>query len=309
MNEVGVLVEELRHAFEGSPWHGPSLFGVLGRLTAETADQRGAAPHSPWQLALHIQAWVPAVHRRLDGKRADLGPDEDWPAVVEASPQAWMALRAAIEADEGALLRRVAAMSVDALHAPIVGKHYDAAFMLHGLAQHIAYHSGQIAILERSGPDQARGLLRHALATLAYRGSKAIRGVPAGFGDFEGGSSLRTPLQILAHIGDLCDWSLALLAGEHKWSEATASDWTTQSARFHAGLAAIDVRLNDPRPLGCSCERIFQGPIADALTHVGQIALLRRMAGSPVRGENYFKADIQAGVLGAQQPPPRREFD
>jgi hypothetical protein len=80
-------------------------------------------------------------------------------------------------------------------------------------------------------------------------------------------------------------------------------------ARFFAGLERLDRRLADDEPLGYPPERLFQGPVADALTHVGQIAMLRRMAGSPVRAENYFKADIAAGRVGADQPSARVEFD
>ena len=85
--------------------------------------------------------------------------------------------------------------------------------------------------------------------------------------------------------------------------------WEKEIERFHAGLASLDARLAAPEPLGFAAERLFQGPIADALTHVGQITLLRRMAGAPVRGENYFKAEISAGRVGPDQSPPRREFD
>ena len=74
-------------------------------------------------------------------------------------------------------------------------------------------------------------------------------------------------------------------------------------------MTALDRRLASDEPLGFSPEKLFQGPIADALTHVGQITLLRRMAGSPVRGENYFKAAIAVGQVGPDQPTPRREFD
>ena len=159
-------------------------------------------------------------------------------------------------------------------------------------------------------PDEAtRPILRHSLATLAYRGGKAVRDAPDGFAEHRASPSSRTPSQILAHVGDLLDWALGLADGRHEWHDSTPLPWEKEVERFHAGLATLDARLAAPDPLGFSAERLFQGPIADALTHVGQITLLRRMAGAPVRGENYFKAEIAAGRVGADQPPPRREFD
>lgn len=157
--------------------------------------------------------------------------------------------------------------------------------------------------------DGARSMLRHSLATLAYRGGKAVRGAPEGFAEHRPSPSSRTPGQILAHVGDLLDWAIALADGRHDWHDSTPLPWREEIERFHAGLAALDARLAAPEPLGFSAERLFQGPIADALTHVGQISMLRRIAGAPVRGENYFKAEINAGRVGPEQSAPRREFD
>ncbi|MGD0201372.1 MAG: hypothetical protein ABSD27_11540 [Bryobacteraceae bacterium] len=151
--------------------------------------------------------------------------------------------------------------------------------------------------------------LRHALATLAYRGGKALRGASAEFGGFRPAPASRTPAEILAHIADLLDWSLALADGRHKWHDSAPLAWDRGVARFFSALEAVDARLASGAPLGVPAERLFQGPIADALTHVGQIAMLRRMAGAPVRAENYVMADIVAGRVGPEQSPPRREFD
>ena len=152
-------------------------------------------------------------------------------------------------------------------------------------------------------------MLRHTVATLAYRGGKAVRGAPEGFGAFAAGVGTRTPAEILAHVGDLLDWALWLARGEERWHNSVPLPWDEEAARFFKGLQAFDAYLASDEPLGCAAEKLFQGPVADALTHVGQITLLRRMAGAPVRGENYFKAEIVAGRVGAEQAAPRREFE
>jgi len=157
--------------------------------------------------------------------------------------------------------------------------------------------------------DGARQMLRHTVATLAYRGGKALRGAPESFAGFDACPGARTPAQILAHVGDLFDWACALADGKHVWHNSAPLPWDDEVARFFAGMERFDRRLASDEPLGHPPEKLFQGPVADALTHVGQLAMLRRMAGAPIRGENYFKADIQAGRVGAEQAPSRVEFD
>jgi hypothetical protein len=154
-----------------------------------------------------------------------------------------------------------------------------------------------------------RELLRHTLATLAYRGGKTLRGAPEGFSGFRSSETTRTPGQVLAHIGDLLDWALSIAQGKQEWHNSEPQSWDQETQRFFAALAAFDACLASGEPLGAPAEKLFQGPIADALTHVGQIAILRRMAGAPVRAENYFRAEIAAGRVGAEQTSPRREFD
>lgn len=151
-------------------------------------------------------------------------------------------------------------------------------------------------------------LLRHTLATLAYRGGKTLREAPANFSDFHAGHGLRTPGEILAHIGDLLDWALSIAAGQQKWHNSAPLPWEKGTERFFAGLKALDGFLESAEPVQVPFEKLFQGPIADALTHVGQIGMLRRIAGAPVKGENYFVADIQTGRVGADQAKPKREF-
>jgi hypothetical protein len=157
--------------------------------------------------------------------------------------------------------------------------------------------------------DDKLQLLRHTVATLAYRGGKALRDAPAGFATFQAAAGTRTPGEILAHVGDLLDWAVSLADGEHRWNPQPATDWDAGCARFFAALQIFDDRLRSGGPLKFPPEQIFQAPIADALTHIGQISMLRRMAGAPVRGENYFKATITVGAVSSQQPPPRVEFD
>jgi hypothetical protein len=154
-----------------------------------------------------------------------------------------------------------------------------------------------------------RQFLRHCVATLAYRGAKALRGAPDRFEAFRISQTTRSSGEILAHIGDLLDWALSLAEGKQRWHDSPSLMWEQGAQRFFAGLAALDAYLVSDTPLHASAENIFQGPIADALTHVGQIATRRALAGAPVRGENYFVADIAAGRVGPEQASPRREFD
>jgi hypothetical protein len=166
-----------------------------------------------------------------------------------------------------------------------------------------------MGIGSRTPLESERQLLRHTLATLAYRGGKTLRGAPEGFSGFRASESTRTPGQILAHIGDLLDWALSISQGKQEWRNSQQQSWEMDSQRFFAALAAFDAYLASGEPLGAPAEKLFQGPIADALTHVGQIAILRRMAAAPVRAENYFRAEIVAGRVGPDQSAPKREFD
>src|SRR5690242_2613535 len=123
----------------------------------------------------------------------------------------------------------------------------------------------------------ARDMLRHTLATLAYRGRKAVEDAPSGFADFRVGSSSRTPGQILSHICDLLDWGGHLARGSNGGGDTQPLPWDELVARFYRELAALDAVLSGDAPLGNPAEKLFQGPIADALQHVGQITMLRRL--------------------------------
>lgn len=160
-----------------------------------------------------------------------------------------------------------------------------------------------------SSPDPARQFLRHTLATVAYRGGKALRGAPETFAVFHSGDSTRTPGKILAHIGDLFDWALSIAQGKAAWHDSEPLAWNAEVERFFAAVKKFDDYLASTEPLHAPIEKLFQAPIADALTHIGQIAMLRRLAGVQIRGENYFVADIAAGRCGAEQSAPRREFE
>lgn len=157
--------------------------------------------------------------------------------------------------------------------------------------------------------DLKREFLRHTVATLAYRGGKTVRDAPEGFATFKIGEKTRTPIEILKHIGDLLKWGRLLAQGVHKWEEESPRPWGQEVERFFYELKQFDDYLASKAPLGNPAEKIFQGPIADAINHVGQLAMLRRLAGSPVRGENYFKAEIAADRVGPEQSSKRVEFD
>jgi hypothetical protein len=151
--------------------------------------------------------------------------------------------------------------------------------------------------------------LRHTLATLAYRAAKALRGMPRDAAGFRmEGTDTRTPIEILAHMGDLFDWALSHANGTPVWNVSKPLEWDAEVARFFAALAKFDERLASPEPISGDINRLFQGPIADALTHTGQIAILRRMAGAPVKGENYYVAKIAEGQMSLDQPSSVREF-
>jgi len=156
--------------------------------------------------------------------------------------------------------------------------------------------------------DPKRELLRHTLATVAYRGGKAVRNVPSGFANFHAGEGVRTPGQILAHIGDLFDWALSIVMGQRAWHDSTPLPWEQEVERFFAALKKFDDYLASQDPVQASIEKVFQGPVADALTHIGQINILRRLALAPVKGESYYVAEIETGRVGADQAEPKREF-
>jgi hypothetical protein len=157
--------------------------------------------------------------------------------------------------------------------------------------------------------DDKRALLRHTVATVAYRGGKAVRGAPASFASFSGDGTDRTAVKILAHIGDLYDWALTQAKGAEAWNDSTPLEWDREADRFFAALQRFDDYLASDAPLAVTPEKLFQGAIADSLTHIGQIAILRRLGGAKMKSENYSRADIVAGRVGPEQTAAKREFD
>ena len=156
--------------------------------------------------------------------------------------------------------------------------------------------------------DPKRELLRHTLATVAYRCAKAVRNAPQGFADFQAGEGVCTPGQILAHMGDLFDWALSIVIGRQTWHDSKPLPWEQEVKRLFAALKKLDDHLASSESMLAPIEKVFQGPVADALTHVGQIGILRRLAQAPVKGESYYVAEIEAGRVGADQAKPKREF-
>jgi len=152
-------------------------------------------------------------------------------------------------------------------------------------------------------------MLRHLVATLAYRAAKVLRDAPADFGSFQVGPERRRPVQIVAHMADLMAWAVTLAHGEYVWKAEGSDDWNAEVRRFFDGLAALDGALETGSLPKGSEEKLIQGPLADALTHVGQLALMRGLSGAPVRPESYARANIAAGSVGMTQPAPVREFD
>ena len=154
----------------------------------------------------------------------------------------------------------------------------------------------------------ARELLRHCVASTAYRAGKVLRDAPESFADFKAAESTRTPAQILAHMGDLFDWALSIAKGRQVWHDSSPLPWKQEVARFFDSLKKFDDYLSGEEALHTSVEKLFQGPVADAASHIGQLAMLRRMAQVPIRAENYYQAEIASGRVGLDQAAPKQEF-
>jgi hypothetical protein len=152
--------------------------------------------------------------------------------------------------------------------------------------------------------DDKRKMLRHFLAALAYRTQKALRDAPDGFGDFSVGGMVRTPRELVRHMTSVLGYARTYLVGGRYWPEPLP-DLAKEIERFHEMLADLSSRLERGEPLReITPEQLLQGPFSDAMTHAGQLAMLRRLSGAPVPPENFIVADIHINRLGAEQPAP-----
>jgi len=161
----------------------------------------------------------------------------------------------------------------------------------------------------RADDPSTRAFLRHALATLAYRAGKTLRGTPESFAGYLVTPDSNSPQLLVRHMTDLVDWCLCLVRdGEHVFREVEELPWQAQVERFFTSLQALDAYLASGGEIRWDPGRVFQGGIADALTHTGQLAMLRRLAGVKMMGENYMRAEIETGRVGLDQAKPVREF-
>ena len=150
----------------------------------------------------------------------------------------------------------------------------------------------------------SRTLLQHFLAALAYRTQKALRGAPDGYADFRAGTNLRTPHELVWHMTGVIGYARTMLHGG-AFAPPRLPTFAEEVARFHATLQALHDDFADASlQARITDEQFLQGPLADAMTHAGQLAMLRRLAGSPVASENFIFADIRASNLGVEQPDP-----
>ena len=152
MTESERIVEELRCSFEGEAWHGPALMEILGGVNAKAAAARPiSGAHSIWELVLHVAAWEKAIYTRIAERRAlQLSDEENFPQVSDVSEAAWRRAIEALQQNHRELITTVLGLTEKQLSEQVQGKPYDIRFMLHGAAQHAAYHGGQIALLKKA---------------------------------------------------------------------------------------------------------------------------------------------------------------
>lgn len=152
--------------------------------------------------------------------------------------------------------------------------------------------------------DPQRALLKHFLAAIAYRTQKALRGAPESFAEFRAGANVRTPQELVRHMTGVLGYARTFLLGG-VWRPEPLPTLAEEIARFHQTLEDLGRLFEEGVPLrGVSEAQMLQGPLADAMTHAGQLAMLRRLAGSPVPPENFIRAAIHASNLGGDQPLP-----
>ena len=157
--------------------------------------------------------------------------------------------------------------------------------------------------------DDPRPILRRIVATLAYRAAKVLRDAPPGFDTMQVAHDTRRPVEIVAHLADLLTWARSLVAGDYVWKAEGGGDWNVEVKRFFDRLAELDADLAAGESFKGATDQLIQGPLADALTHVGQLVMLRGMFGAPIKPESYARAEIEIGRVGMAQAAPRREFE
>ena len=153
--------------------------------------------------------------------------------------------------------------------------------------------------------DRDRELLRHFLGAIAYRAQKALRGAPDHYATFSAGNRVRTPTELVRHIASLMGYVRTFFQGGSYSAEPLAT-FAAEVERFHALLGEVGALLASGAPCALTSEQLLQGPFADAMTHVGQLAMLRRLAAAPIPPENFIYADVRGDRLHADQPPPAR---
>jgi hypothetical protein len=151
--------------------------------------------------------------------------------------------------------------------------------------------------------DPRREMLRHLVATIAYRGGIAISNVNESFSEFRAGTSTRSAGEILSHLIDLMEGSLNLCRGDMIFLNSTPKGWKSDSERFFAAIKSLDLYLAGDQEIRCPIEKLLQGPLSDALTHIGQVLMLRRLAGIEVSPQSYYRAEIVAGKIDITNIP------
>ena len=153
MTEIERILDQLKRAYEGNAWHGPSVREALDGVTAAQAHARPLAnAHSIRELAQHIAVWEDVGRRRLEGDRAPIAisSTEDWPPADDVSDAAWEKAKAALDRGHQALVEAIARVPESRLDAPVFEGMSTVYVTLHGVIQHDLYHAGQIAMLKKA---------------------------------------------------------------------------------------------------------------------------------------------------------------
>lgn len=151
MSEISHIVDELKRSFDGEAWHGPALMEILDGVDASTASVRPiSTAHNIWELVLHLTGWERVVTRRINGEKLTLSDEENFGHIANATETEWQKALHNLRRTHDELIKAVSSLPEEKLNAPVPGKPYDVSFMLHGAAQHAAYHGGQISLLKRA---------------------------------------------------------------------------------------------------------------------------------------------------------------